>query len=105
MFSATEPRILVPAPLAEESSILVRACEEHHRTEFLTDLKLPCSYVSAWRMALAQSGHGKAQYAVRAQYLISRFPSAATVACVGAPGSLDPDLAVGDVVVGTETVE
>jgi len=105
MYSAIEPRILVLAPLAEEWSILVRACQEHHRTEILTELKLPCSYVPAWRTALAQGGHGKTQYAVQAQYLITRFPSAALVVCVGAAGSLDPNLAVGDVVVGTETVE
>jgi adenosylhomocysteine nucleosidase len=105
VFSAIEPRILVLAPLAEEWSILLRACEERHRTKILTDLKLPCAYVPAWRMALAQGGHGKTQCAVQAQYLIGRFPSAALVVCVGAAGSLDPNLSVGDVVVGTETVE
>ena len=105
MFVAIEPRILVLAPLAEELSILLRACEGGHQTEILADLKLPCSYVPAWRMVLAQGGHGKTQYAAQAQYLIGRFPSAALVVCVGAAGSLDRDLSVGDVVVGTETVE
>jgi adenosylhomocysteine nucleosidase len=105
LFSATVPRILVLAPLAEEWSILLRTCEERHRTEILTDLKLPCSYIPAWRMVLAQGGHGKTQHAVQAQYLIGRFPSAVLIVCVGAAGSLDPNLSVGDVVVGTETVE
>ena len=105
MFSAIAPRILVLAPLVEEWSILVRACEERQSTEILEDLKLPCSYVPAWRMALAQGGHGKTQFAVQAQYLIGRFPSVTLLVCVGAAGSLDADLSVGDVVVGTETVE
>jgi len=105
MFSAFEPRVLVLAPLAEEWSILRRACEERHRMQMLTGLKLPCSYIPAWRMVLAQGGHGKTQHAVQAQYLIDRFPSTALVVCVGAAGSLDPTLSVGDVVVGTETVE
>ena len=105
MFSAIEPRILVLAPLAEEWSILVGACGERHLTRILPDLKLPCAYVPAWRMALARAGHGKTQCAVQAQYLIGRFPSAALVVCVGAAGSLDPNLSLGDVVVGTETVE
>ena len=105
MFSAIEPRILVLAPLAEEWSILVKACEERHLTRILPDLKLPCAYVPAWRMALARAGHGKTLCAVQAQYLIGRFPSASLVVCAGAAGSLDPNLSVGDVVVGTETVE
>jgi len=83
----------------------VRACEERHSTEILEDLKLPCCYVPAWRMALAQGGHGKTQFGVQAQYLIGRFPSATLLVCLGAAGSLDGDLSVGDVVVGTETVE
>jgi adenosylhomocysteine nucleosidase len=37
--------------------------------------------------------------------LVGRFPSLEIVACLGAAGSLVPDLSVGDVVVGTETVE
>ena len=105
MLSAIAPRILVLAPLAEEWSILLRACEERHLTQILPDLKLPCAHVPAWRMVLARAGHGKTQCAVQAQYLIGRFPSAALVVCVGAAGSLDPNLSVGDVVVGTETVE
>ena len=83
----------------------MRACEERHSTEILEDLKLPCCYVPAWRMALAQGGHGKTQFGVQAQYLIGRFPSATLLVCLGAAGSLDADLSVGDVVVGTETVE
>src|SRR6516165_1575775 len=105
VFSTIEPRILVLAPLAEEWSILVGACGERHLTRILPDLKLPCAYVPAWRMALARAGHGKTQCAVQAQHLIGRFPSATLVVCAGAAGSLDPNLSIGDVVVGTETVE
>src|SRR6516164_2307653 len=86
MFSAIEPRILVLAPLAEEWSILVKACEERHQTETLPDLRLPCAYVPAWRMVLARAGHGKTQCAVQAQYLIGRFPSASLVVCAGSAG-------------------
>ena len=42
---------------------------------------------------------------MQAQYLIGRFHSAAFVICAGAAGSLDPNFSIGDVVVGTETVE
>jgi adenosylhomocysteine nucleosidase len=103
--SIIAPRILILAPLAEEWSILLRACEERVPAEILPDLKLPCAYFPKWRLALAQGGHGKTQLAVQAQYLIDRFPTASLVVCVGAAGSLHPNLTVGDVVVGTETVE
>jgi adenosylhomocysteine nucleosidase len=99
------PRILVLAPLAEERSILLKACQTQHAVEFVTDPKLPCAYVPERHMALAEGGHGKTQFAVRAQYLIDRFPSASLIVCVGAAGSLDARLSVGDVVVGTDTVE
>jgi len=105
VFSAIAPRTLVLTPLAEEWSMLVRACEERQSTEVLKGLKLPCCYVPAWRMALAQGGHGKTQFGVQAQYLIGRFPNVTLLVCAGAAGSLDADLSVGDVVVGTETVE
>ena len=45
------------------------------------------------------------QFAVQAQYLIDRFPSVELVIGAGAAGSLAPELSIGDVVVGTETVE
>ena len=102
---AIEPGILVLAPLAEEWSILVKACAARHPTEMLRDLKVPCAYVPQWRLALAQGGHGKTQFAVQAQYLIDRFPGASLIVCAGAAGSLDPRLSVGDVVVGTATIE
>jgi adenosylhomocysteine nucleosidase len=43
--------------------------------------------------------------AVQAQYLIGQFSSVELVICAGAAGSLAPELSVGDVVVGMETVE
>ncbi len=59
MLSAIEPRILVLAPLAEEWSILLRACEERRPTEIISGLKLPCSYVPVpgewrWRRAVTE---------------------------------------------------
>ena len=54
---------------------------------------------------MASGGHGETQFAVQAQYLIGQFPSAELVICAGAAGSLAPELSVGDVVVGTETVK
>jgi adenosylhomocysteine nucleosidase len=73
--------------------------------EHLHDLKIKAAYIPHRRALVAHGGHGKTQFAVQAQYLIGHFPSVELVICAGAAGSLAPGLCVGDVVVGTETVE
>ena len=100
-----KPRILLLCPLDEEWSLLVRALAPSNSVDHVTDLKTAAAYFTEWRTLIATSGHGKTQCGVQTQYLIGRFPSVEIVACVGTAGSLVSDLSVGDVVVGTETVE
>jgi len=85
--------------------MLVSAFEASVHVERLHDLKIEAAHVRDWRALVAPGGHGKTQFAVQAQYLIDRFPSAELLICAGAAGSLTAELSVGDVVVGTETVE
>jgi adenosylhomocysteine nucleosidase len=99
-----EPRLLVLCPLADELSLLLHALEPGGG-ERIGELKIDAVYLADCGALLAMGGHGKTQFAVHAQYLIGRFPSAKLIACVGAAGSLVADLSVGDIVVGTETVE
>ena len=82
----------------------MKTFEASLHVERLHDLKIEAAYISDWRALVAPGGHGKTQFAVQAQYLIDRFSSVELVICAGAAGSL-ADLSVGDVVVGTETVE
>ena len=105
MRAALEPRILILCPLAGEWSFLVSTFEPSIHVERIHDLKIEAAYISHWRVLVAPGGHGKTQFAVQAQYLLGRFSSAELVICAGAAGSLSPELSVGDVVVGTETVE
>jgi adenosylhomocysteine nucleosidase len=105
MGAALGPRILMLCPLAAEWSLLVGRFEQSHPVVPVYDLKIDAAYIRDWRALVAPGGHGKTQFAVQAQYLIGRFPSVELVVCAGAAGSLAPELAVGDVVVGTETVE
>jgi adenosylhomocysteine nucleosidase len=105
MRAALEPRILILCPLAREWSFLVKTFEASRRVERLRDLKIEAANISDWRALVAPGGHGKTHFGVQAQYLIGRFPSVELVICAGAAGRLAPDLSVGDVVVGTETVE
>src|SRR6201987_6076227 len=105
MRATLEPRLLILCPLAREWSFLVKTFEASRHVERVHDLKVEAAYIPDWRALVAPGGHGKTQFAVQAQYLIDRFPSVELVICAGAGGSLAPELFVGDVVVGTETVE
>src|SRR5215472_2746881 len=105
MRAALEPRLLILCPLAREWSFLVSTFEASLHVERLHDLEIEGAYIFDWRALVAPGGHGKTQFAVQAQYLIDRFSSVELVICAGAAGSLALELSVGDVVVGTETVE
>jgi adenosylhomocysteine nucleosidase len=105
MQAALEPRILILCPLAREWSFLTSTFEPSTHVEPLHDLKIKAAYIPDWRVLAAPGGHGKTQFAVQAQYLIGQFPSTELVICAGAAGSLSSQLSVGDVVVGTETIE
>jgi adenosylhomocysteine nucleosidase len=105
MRAALEPRLLILCPLAREWSFLVKTFEASLHVERLHHLKVEAAYIPDWRALVAPGGHGKTQFAVQAQYLIGRFPLTELVICAGAAGSLSSQLSVGDVVVGTETVE
>lgn len=105
MRAALEPRLLILCPLAEEWLLPVRTFEQSHRVERIDHLKIEAAYVADWRALVAPRGYGKTQFAVQAQYLIDLFHSVELVICAGAAGSLAPELSIGDVVVGAETVE
>jgi len=105
MRAAFEPRLLILCPLAREWSFLVKTFEASLHVERLHHLKVEAAYIPDWRALVAPGGHGKIQFAVQAQYLIGQFPEVELVICAGAAGSLAPELSLGDVVVGTETVE
>jgi adenosylhomocysteine nucleosidase len=85
--------------------MLVSTFEASVHVERLHDLKIEAAHIPGWRVLAAPGGHGKTQFAVQAQYLISQFLAVELLICAGAAGSLPPELSVGDVVVGTATLE
>ena len=105
MQTAPEPLILILCPLAAEWSLMVNTFEVSHHVERVLNLKIEAAYAPDWGVLVAPGGHGKTQFAVQAQYLIGLFRSIELVIFAGAAGSLAPNLSVGDLVVGTETVE
>ncbi len=71
--------------------------------------RLPVTVVPQLDVTVAVGGFGKSQFAVQTQHLIDAGLGAgngwSAVLCAGAAGALAEDLAIGDVVVATETIE
>lgn len=97
---------LVAAPQAGEVDALL---DGFHRSDYSLEPvqvgALTCTAVPSLDMVVATGGHGKAQFAVQTQHLIDHTPDAKRLFCVGAAGGLTETVEVGDVVVGTATVE
>jgi adenosylhomocysteine nucleosidase len=66
---------------------------------------LPCSVLPDLDMLVAVGGNGKAQFAAQTQYVLDRCPETKVLICAGAAGRLDTAISIGDIVVGTGTVE
>lgn len=66
---------------------------------------LPVFVFPELQLHFAIGGHGKTQFAVQTQYLLSRLPDTRAVICAGACGSLTPTVKVFDVVVAEKTIE
>jgi adenosylhomocysteine nucleosidase len=102
----TVAETLVAVPQAKELEPLVGAlvaagCQPRS----LRLGRLECHLFDELRMLFVVGGHGKTQLAVQTQHLIEQKTDLQAVICAGAAGSLDPGLRLGDVVVGTSTIE
>jgi adenosylhomocysteine nucleosidase len=93
-------------PQAKELEPLLGAlAAAGYRPKGLTLGRLDCHCFDELGLLVAVGGHGKTQLAVQTQHLIEQRPTAQSVICAGAAGSLDGQLRLGDLVVGTSTVE
>ena len=96
--------LLVVCPLESELGYLLEALAGLGLgVEVRSSLKVPV-YVAPG-MTIALGGHGKVQFGVQAQYLLSHLGPVDGFVCLGAGGGLDSHLRVGDLVVGEKTIE
>jgi adenosylhomocysteine nucleosidase len=101
----SEERTLVVVPTDGELQNLVSALHEAGAPSQASALgRLTVFDVAALSLVVAPGGLGKAQFAVQTQHLLSTG-AWQLVVCAGAAGALSDDITIGDVVVGTETVE
>lgn len=98
--------VLVVAPLKKEADAICRRLVERGVPSTPEQVgALSCTALPSLDMVIGVGGVGKAQYGVQAQHLLDHCRDAALLVCVGGAGQLSPDLSVGDVVVGTHTIE
>ena len=98
--------VLVVTPIDQEFEAFTNTLEEFgHSGTSRTVGRLPAVEYDGGEIILAQGGLGKAQFGVQTQHLIDNLDNISLVVCAGTCGRLSKDLSVGDVVVGTQTVE
>jgi adenosylhomocysteine nucleosidase len=101
-----DARMLIITPMQEELDFFLRSCKKNQLpAEDAMAGKLPMVSLPDLGITLAQGGVGKAQFALQTQHLLDNSPDWDLVICAGAAGALRDDLSIGDVVVGTKTVE
>ncbi len=99
-------KILTVVPTPEELDFFVQDCIERGlpiETSALGQILI--THLPSHDLTVAPGGLGKAEFAVQTQYLIDSGGGWAVVICAGAAGALNDKLAVGDVVIGTQTIE
>ena len=97
---------LVVTPMQEELDHFLRACTRRGFGATAGTLgRLAVSHLPGLGLTLARGGTGKAQFALQTQHLLDSRPDWERVVCAGAAGALVDDVAIGDVVVATATVE
>ena len=97
---------LVITPLEEELAFFRAArSTRDRRWDSSTIGRLPVFTLPELGLWIVKGGTGKVQFGVQTQHLLDNTPPWDLVICAGAAGGLSPNLAIGDVVVGTATVE
>ena len=98
--------VLVVTPIEQEFEAFTNTLEKFgHIGTSLSVGRLSTMTYDGGEIVLAQGGLGKAQFGVQTQHLIDNLDNISVVVCAGTCGRLDNSLSVGDVVVGTQTVE
>jgi adenosylhomocysteine nucleosidase len=99
-------KLLVITPMKEEKELFSQRCAESGYRSLEIDIGRPSALsFPGLNLTLAWGGTGKVQFAVQTQHLLESGIQPDLVICAGAGGALVDHLKVGDVVVGTSTIE
>ncbi len=98
-------KTLTVIPTRAERDLFLQSCRDlGYQSETRAVGRLSAAYFPLLDLTITSGGLGKAQFAVQTQHLIDTAKWDLVI-CAGAAGALAEGLAVGDVVIGTETVE
>lgn len=98
--------VLVVTPIEQEFEAFTNALDAFGHSRMSRSVgRLNTFEYDGGEIVLAPGGLGKAQFGVQTQHLIDNLEGISAVVCAGTCGRLDSSLSVGDVVVGTQTVE
>jgi adenosylhomocysteine nucleosidase len=98
--------LLIVFPMPIERDAFLKSCTAlGHSIENIQIGKLSVTRLPSLALTLAVGGTGKAQFALQTQHLLDTGEAWDGVICAGAAGAFADDLAVGDVVLGTATLE
>ena len=98
--------IVIITPIAEEYDALTKALDQRWQGHDLRQVgRIQAHVYRSGDVIIAQGGLGKVQFAVTTQHLLDNLDDLSLVVCAGVSGSLTRDASVGDVVIGTTTVE
>src|SRR5262245_58949040 len=98
--------ILFVAPLQAELELFTQSLHDQGYTATPISIgRIAAQHFPTLDMTDARGGHGKTQFGVQTQHLLDHINNVDAVVCVGAAGALADDLAIGDLVLATETVE
>ena len=97
---------LIICPLDLEIKFLVEEFKSFGlKIEKSNEYKVPIYGIPEKGIQIAKGGHGKVQFGIHTQYLLSKLTGLNGVICTGAGGALSLDLSVGDLVIGEKTIE
>ncbi|MBY0386094.1 5'-methylthioadenosine/S-adenosylhomocysteine nucleosidase [bacterium] len=96
--------VLNPLPVEHEAFLArLRELKYELSTAQVGSLRVTEVTKLGWKIAIG--GHGKTQFGIQTQYLLSQLTNIKTVVCAGAAGGISPEVSVFDVVVAEKTIE
>ncbi len=96
---------LLLTPLRAEYAILANFFKEKWSCQTIHKASQEALYFSEPNIYLAIGGHGKVEMALKTQFWIIQLADCQGVICTGSAGSLNSSLGVGDIIVGSKTIE
>jgi len=100
------PHYLIICPLKKELTYLMEGFSKSNwKFKAQSTNRLSLFQNQSPMITLAIGGHGKVQFGIQTQHLLSHFTDVTNVFCIGAGGGLTENIKIGDIVVSEKIIE